>query len=126
MKQSRKYLFGIVMGIIIFFLIRILIDQEGREIKKDVFNRIKKKIGVERKVTSQMKINKKLSLRQQQIMEIFSKTDKVYMDNLTKILKNIHVRTIRRDLASLSQLGYIKKVGGTKGRYYVLCRSVGK
>lgn len=61
----------------------------------------------------------KLNGRQSQILELLDNNKKIDTDLLMKNIKGVTVRTFRRDLDKLDKAGLVKKVGKTKGSYYV-------
>lgn len=60
-----------------------------------------------------------LSKRQDMILRLFDSKERLDADQIAKKVKGATVRTIRRDLTKLEELGYVKKVGKTKGSYYI-------
>lgn len=60
-----------------------------------------------------------LSPRQMEIIDVFKKKRKVDTSLLQVYIPSVTIRTLRRDLESLKEMGLIKKVGSTKGSYYV-------
>jgi DNA-binding transcriptional ArsR family regulator len=60
-----------------------------------------------------------ISKRQDQILKLFEKSPKLEVEQISKRIKGTTVRTIRRDLTKLEEIGKVKKVGKTKGSYYM-------
>ncbi|MBP9758571.1 hypothetical protein KBD45_02655, partial [Candidatus Dojkabacteria bacterium] len=60
-----------------------------------------------------------LSTRQMEILDVFKKKAKVDTSLLQAYIPSVTIRTLRRDLESLKEMGIIKKMGSTKGSYYV-------
>lgn len=95
----------------------VFIERLEEKLEDDSMQKPKKeKIQKVRKVNSS---KSKLSGRQEEIMKVFSTNKKVDTDVLNKKIKGITIRTLRRDLDKLTQDGLIKKVGKTRGSYYV-------
>ncbi|MCC2626149.1 MAG: putative transcriptional regulator [Burkholderiales bacterium] len=61
--------------------------------------------------------NKKLTKRQQEILHIISKIKEGSSAEILKHMENVNLtdRTLRRVLVELEQMGYIGRVGGTRG-----------
>jgi predicted HTH transcriptional regulator len=62
----------------------------------------------------------KLSDRQKSILRLFDREDKITNEMICNTITDVTERTLRRDLEFLEQKKYIKKIGKTKGSYYVL------
>lgn len=61
-----------------------------------------------------------LNKRQKEVLRLFNKADKVTNEMIGNVITGVTERTIRRDLTYLEEKGYIRKVGKTKGSYYML------
>jgi predicted HTH transcriptional regulator len=61
-----------------------------------------------------------LNKRQRGILRLFDKEEKITNEMIGNVITGVTERTIRRDLNYLEARGYIKKIGKTKGSYYVL------
>ncbi|MBN2015400.1 DeoR family transcriptional regulator [Candidatus Dojkabacteria bacterium] len=62
----------------------------------------------------------KLNARQKRILSLFDREDKITNEMIGNEINDVSERTIRRDLTTLSEKGYIKQVGKTKGSHYEL------
>lgn len=62
----------------------------------------------------------RLNKRQREILRLFNKEQQITNEMIQSVITGVTERTIRRDLNFLEEKGYIKKVGKTKGSYYVL------
>lgn len=62
----------------------------------------------------------KLNKRQREILRLFNREEKITNEMICSVITGVTERTIRRDLNYLEERGYIKKMGKTKGSYYVL------
>lgn len=60
-----------------------------------------------------------LSSRQKKIVDLFRNNERVDTTLLKKHIPRVTIRTLRRDLESLGKMGIVKKIGETKGSYYV-------
>lgn len=60
-----------------------------------------------------------LSPRQQKIMELVNNNPRVDTALLEEEIGGVTIRTLRRDLDTLEEKGLIRKIGKTKGSYYV-------
>lgn len=61
-----------------------------------------------------------LTPRQKKIIDLFDREDQITNEMIQSVITGVTERTIRRDLNDLEEMGYIKKLGKTKGSYYVL------
>jgi predicted HTH transcriptional regulator len=116
-----KRIVGLVVSIMIIgVLVKRVFDSRFKERNKKVFEKpLLLSKGISTKITKKSEVVKeKLSKRQQEILGLFEKKTKIFMEDITLKIKGVHVRTIRRELSKLTKLGYIKKVGSTKGSFY--------
>jgi predicted HTH transcriptional regulator len=60
-----------------------------------------------------------LSPRQKKIIDVLNEHGKIDTTLLQNEIPKITIRTLRRDLDALGKMGIIKKMGTTKGSYYV-------
>lgn len=60
-----------------------------------------------------------LTPRQKKIVDVLARKTKVDTTMLQPHIPKVTVRTLRRDLESLTKMGILKKMGSTKGSYYV-------
>jgi predicted HTH transcriptional regulator len=92
-----------------------------KEVKPAVVAKIVSK--TTRKKTSKVlpkdNLQSDLNARQQKIIGILSKEGKLDTSLLEKHIKNVTRRTLRRDLDVLEKMKILKKVGKTKGSYYI-------
>jgi predicted HTH transcriptional regulator len=69
---------------------------------------------------SENRLRSDLSQRQKEVLEIIKSRKEVDMEGIANAVKNVHVRTLRRDLNKLADSGFIKKIGSTKAAKYIL------
>jgi predicted HTH transcriptional regulator len=113
-KRVMKFMFYGVAAIVGVLLAISAMRKRGDIIKekgKKLFKKAKKNI---RTTTGG------LSRRQKKMLKLFDREDQITNDMISSVIRGISERTIRRDLTELEEKGYIKKVGKTKGSYYVL------
>lgn len=69
-------------------------------------------------------LNNELTKRQQDILQIISKTGEVSSTEILRDLENTSLtdRTMRRILAELEQMGYLVRVGGTRGTMWKIAK----
>jgi len=69
-------------------------------------------------IAEKMPNNSELNENEEKIINYLEKNKKIYSKDLIKVL-NLKERTIRNILTSLVKKGIIKKIGKTKGSYYI-------
>lgn len=103
-------------------------EESGLRIKEKVRieNKDKGEIKVEGKteVKNETKVEDKpeineLTDRQIMILSLFNKKDKLFMDEIEKNIKGVHVRTLRREMEKLKEMDLIDKKGSTRNSFYV-------
>lgn len=111
---------------LLFFLVGvimyIIIKQRGKNIREvKVVEGIKdKKVDSEREIVNNndQEILKKLTERQQLIIDEIKKKGSIYPTDLADLLPDVSTRTIRRDMTRLVELELVKQNGSTKSTYY--------
>ncbi len=89
-------------------------NNNRKEMKEEVKEEVKEKITApDKKETS-----KPLSKRQEKIMEFLKEKEKAQVKDIQEILPKITKRTLRRDLAVLTEQGKLKKIGKGNMTYY--------
>ncbi|MCA9385548.1 DeoR family transcriptional regulator [Candidatus Dojkabacteria bacterium] len=86
-----------------------LLDSEELEERRDTLKKLSDKIHKDDPVME----------RQSRIMQLFETHQEVDTNLLKSEITDVAVRTLRRDLDKLEQSNLVKKVGKTKGSYYV-------
>lgn len=61
----------------------------------------------------------RLNARQRMILKLFKSRRKLTNDEIGEVIKGVTRRTLRRDLTDLEKRGHIKKIGKTKGSFYI-------
>ncbi len=112
-KWTRFIFYGAAAGIGTLVAVAAA-KKKGKKIKKNGSKLVKK---AKNKLKS---TRDNLSQRQQRILSLFDREERITNDMISSVIPNVTDRTIRRDLTDLEKKGYIKKVGKTKGSYYIL------
>ncbi|HEX9804421.1 MAG TPA: DeoR family transcriptional regulator [Candidatus Dojkabacteria bacterium] len=126
MKAIRNTLSIILIillpAVIIYFVIKKL--QESKVYYSHEPFRILNEDGVEEEERiiekSENKLRSDLNRRQKKVLEIIKSSQEADMEDIAHAVKNVHVRTLRRDLNKLADSGFIKKIGSTKAAKYIL------
>lgn len=123
LERVVKIVVGLMIGIA---LIAVVISEFMKKEKKGSIGKVLQK--AEKLVTKNAKPaikslkskTKSLTERQDRIVSILKARKKLTADDLAAKIKDVNVRSIRRDLAKLSDLKIIEKKGSTKGTFYKL------
>lgn len=111
-KNLLKTISGLFISIfIIFVIIKKIIDAKNANKQEDRGNTQK-----EKKKT--VKISSNISSRQDHILSLFDQKNKLYIEDIAREVRGVHVRTLRRELAKMAEMGLVSKIGETKGSYY--------
>lgn len=96
----------------------LLLDRLGN---MNEYEREEKLIGLAEKLHEgeAVPVPSNLTKRQAKILSLFEKKERIDTDMLAKKIKNVTVRTLRRDLDKLADQHLIEKIGKTKGVHYI-------
>jgi hypothetical protein len=124
MKKNQngfKFLLGILFFIMLvgWIIKKLNLEDLLTELQDDNVKRGRQTKDAKKTIMARVSQQSDLSGRQQKILSIFAPEKKVYMENIVNAVKGVHVRTLRRELSKLESKKLIKKVGKTKGSYYI-------
>lgn len=113
-KKSLKIVFYGAAACVGVLLAASYAKKKGDTIKKGG-----KKILRKTKIAIRSRTDR-LTRRQKKMLSLFDREERITNEMIQSVISGVTERTIRRDLNFLEKKDYIKKVGKTKGSYYVL------
>jgi predicted HTH transcriptional regulator len=112
--RALKFIFYGTAAVVGVLVAVSAVKKKGELVKKGGKKLIRKTKYVVKKATGD------LNERQVRILNLFEREEKITNEMIGTTITGVSKRTIRRDLDTLEEKGYIKQVGKTKGSFYEL------
>jgi predicted HTH transcriptional regulator len=112
-RNAMRFVFYAAAAAVGGLLAVATIKKKGKDVQEKSKKLMKEASEVVKKATL------RLNARQRMILKLFKSRKKLTNDEISEVVKGVTRRTLRRDLTNLEKKGHIKKVGKTKGSYYV-------
>ncbi len=120
LEKGIKKIAGMLVSIfVVFLLVKKIMDTRQTDSNENIPQKSRGRSSKSMNKNTSVGKLEGLSQRQKKIYKIFDEMGNVHMDDVSLRIKNVHVRTLRRDLGKLADMKLIKKVGKTKNSYYV-------